>query len=462
MANRAPRTMSAQAQRFVRWALAGLGLVFVLYAVSDHPLYGGEPGFGWTQRVVCGLGVVLVVVARVAAATLVARLVVLCLMGTVALGLGECAGEMVLGPRHRPIYQADDEVIFGFIPGRHSVTTLSERNGGATIHHQINDDGFRGPALREAGEATRVVVYGDSFVHGYYSPDEETFVAQLGERLRGHLGREVEMVNAGVSSYGPDQALYKMQRELPALRPDAVVMTVYAGNDYGDLMRNKMFRVNPAGEVVENSWRLDEEVKMRLALAQRSSILKRAIGPMIRRIGRDRGRPNQAVDLEFLLAEAEREYQSHAVDGDPTVTNTHVDYYAADVSLTPNSDSARYKVSLMHGVLRRIAAYVGEQGLPLVFVFVPHAGDLSSAYDWPAVDPERFPDYNRRNQVRPLEELAQAEGWLAVSLFDAFQARDVNALYLHGGDDHWNGAGQAYAAELVAEAMLAQSVFSTL
>lgn len=451
------RPMSVAASRIVRGALVVVGALIVVYAISDHPLYGGEPGFGWTQRGMAALGVGLVAVARFAAAPWVAKLLASCLMGALALGLGECAGEMVLGPRHRPIYGPDDELIFSFIPGRVSVMTHAEINGGHDVLHRINDAGFRGDPLRPAGEATRVVVYGDSFVHGYYTADEETFVVRLGEELAQRLGREVEMINAGVSSYGPDQAYYKMRRELDELRPDAVVMTVFAGNDYGDLMRNKMFRVDEGGGVVENEWRLDDDVAMRLRLSQRMSILKRALEPLAGALRGEAGGGN-AIDFEFLLAEAQREYESHAVAHDPVVTNTHVDYYSADVSLTPHAASSRYKVDLMRGVLTRIAAYVSEKQLPLAFVFVPHPGDLSEAYDWPAVDRQRFPDYDGRNQVRPLESLAREQGWVALSLYDAFRERDANTLYLHGGDDHWNSAGQALAAQLLSDLMVDRGV----
>ena len=38
---------------------------------------------------------------------------------------GEIAGEILLGPRHRPIYQADDRLIFKFISNRRSTVTRS-------------------------------------------------------------------------------------------------------------------------------------------------------------------------------------------------------------------------------------------------------------------------------------------------------------------------------------------------
>ena len=44
-----------------------------------------------------------------------------------------------------------------------------------------------------------------------------------------------------------------------------------------------------------------------------------------------------------------------------------------------------------------------------------------------------------------------------VNLFDSFWRRRADDLYLKGWDDHWNARGQAYAAELVSQFVIAQN-----
>ena len=66
-----------------------------------------------------------------------------------------------------------------------------------------------------------------------YSTDAETFTTQIQEQLSHRLGRPIDVVNAGVTSYGPDQVSLKMEDELPWLEPDLVIVAIYAGNDYG-------------------------------------------------------------------------------------------------------------------------------------------------------------------------------------------------------------------------------------
>lgn len=450
-------SLTVSSQRFVRLLLIAAGILLVAYAISDHPLYGGEPGFGGVQKLIAAAGVAVALCALLPGS--VAGPVLLLTVSSLGmLAFAETAGEIVLGPRHRPIYQADDRLIFRFIPGRRSVMSHAPVNGGGTVAHRINSDGFRGEELRPGREIARVVVYGDSFIHAFYTPQEETFVAQLGASLASRIGRPVEMVNAGVSSYGPDQVALKMEGELERLRPDLIVAAVFAGNDYGDLLRNKMFRLGADGALVENRWTLDPQVRMWLDLSQQESILKRTIRSLLGTTPAT-AKPGAGVTgTDFLLAEAEREYKSFVLDHSDVVTNTHVDYYSADVSLAPASASARYKVALMQAVLRRIRDAAARSGVPLAFLFIPHPADVSESNDWGMSDRRRFPGYDGRNQIAPLEAAAESLGVPFLSLYDLYRAHGAGALYLHGGDDHWNAAGQRLAATAMAELLVRQGL----
>lgn len=443
---------ASRGTRIIKILLLVLGAGLVAYALSDQPFYGGPPGIGMLQKLIAGAGVVIALGALLPR-RFGEQLLLLTISGLLMLVFAEVAGNAILGPVFRPIYREDPNLIFAFIPGRKSTNTLPPVNGGATITHRINDDGFRGgPLLERTPGRKRVVVYGDSFIHAYYAADADTFPVRLEGALEARTGTDIEVINAGVSSYGPDQVSRKIEQELPLLKPDLLVVSIFAGNDYGDLTRNKMFRLGADGTLADNPWRLDPAVSEAFSLSQRESILVRALrATMAARSQTAEGVGDSAVpDRTFLLDEARREYQS-LLSGDPTVTNTHVDYYSADVSLEPDSDSARYKVALMGEVLERIRRTCAEAGVPLVFLFIPHPADLTDDYDWGAVDLAQYPGYSGRNQIAPLERFATATSSHYVSLFDAFQADEPNRLYLHGGDDHWSPAGQALAAGKMAD-----------
>ena len=427
----------------------------IVYAVSDHPLYGDEPGFGRLQILISAVGGAIALCSLLPM-KIATPVLILGVTSLAMLGLAEVAGEMVLGARHRPIFQPDDRLIFKFIPNRKSVMTRAPWNGGETITHRINSEGFRGDELRPAGSAARVVVYGDSFIHAYYTAQENTFTARLGVLLSQQIGREVEAVNAGLSSYGPDQISLKMEDELPKLRPDLVIVSIFAGNDYGDLLRSKMFRIGEGGTLQPNEWILDPKVRMWLQISQQESILLRTLRSIVRSRSSPPVTNADATNLGFLLAEAEREYQSFVVERDNVVTNTHLDYYSADVSLIPKSASALYQLALMREVLRRIRDVAERNGVPLVFLFIPHPADVTGSYDQWRFDRARFPDYDGRNLTAPLEDMARSLAVPFVNLYDTFRANDANSLYFHGGDDHWNDAGQAMAAKAMTDFLMAR------
>ena len=461
-------TFSPSTRRIIRVLSVLLGMLLIGYAISDHPFYGGEPGFGMSQGLILAGGVVLVLCVLLPVG-LNSLIVTFAAVGLFTLAFAEFAGEYLLSARYRPVYQNDDRLLFKFIPDRYGTMTRLAINGGETVTHRINADGFRGKELAPTGSATRIVVYGDSFIHAFYSPDEETFAVQLNRQLAKKLSRPIEVVNAGVSSYGPDQYLLKMQDELSRLQPDLVIVSIFAGNDYGDLLRNKIFRLSPDGQLEPSSYTLQERFQRLLELNQRESILKRALSSILKSRGVV---GDQLVDgigmgekngefalMNFWLEEAQREYQSNVVDRDPVVRNIFMDHYSADVSLRPNSESAQYKVRLLGAVMKELQGVAAAANVPLVFLFIPHPFDVAETYDdFGRVDAARFPNYDRRNQIRPLEEIAVREGWAYVSLFDAFRERDANELYFHGGDDHWNAEGQRLAAELVAKHLMDHAV----
>ncbi len=94
-----------------------------------------------------------------------------------------------------------------------------------------NGLGIRGetPGPKRA-DSHRVLAVGDSFTLGLQVKDDETFSALLSESL----GPGIEVFNAGVPGYGTEQATELMRRLVPEIQADAVLLTVYTGNDFRD------------------------------------------------------------------------------------------------------------------------------------------------------------------------------------------------------------------------------------
>lgn len=443
-----------------------LGLALIAYAISDDPFYGGAPGFGSVQVVIAALGAVLLLIAALVKPAGNTNVFFMAVVSLVMLGATEWIVERVMGPALRRPYDYDEKLLFKLHPGATSVRPLYPENGGGAVQHSINADGFRGPPLDPSHARPRVMVYGDSFIHATYSEEEQTFVRQLGARLE-RAGFPVEMVNAGVSSYGPDQISLRLETELAAYRPDLLIVSVFAGNDYGDLMRNKIFRLGPDGALEPSPHFLDPEIRTVFGLNRSTSAVWRGLKnirdqiwnqqPPTKPLGTTPA--DQARTFDHWVASARKEHEEHVVARDPMVRNTHIDYYSALVATEPTSEAARYEVQLMQQVLRRIVEQAHAAQVPLVFLLIPHPLDVGADFPYASVDRARFPGYEPRNQIAPLVELARTSSVAYLDLFDVYHRHgELSTLYQKAGDDHWSGPGQAVAAEAMAELLVGRGL----
>jgi hypothetical protein len=246
-----------------------------------------------------------------------------------------------------------------------------------------------------------------------------------------------------------------MERELTALHPQLVVVAIYSGNDFGDLLRNKLYRLDERGELRDNAYVLDEAVVRRVAVAQRELILKKALRDALRRLRGDAyaaiatGSTARRERVEAALVQLVAEYREYVERGDDTVRELMSDPYNADVSLTPESDSARYRTRMLEAIVSRMRDTAGAAGIPLLLVVIPSPIDLGTEHESGEVDPERHPAYRPAALTGAVQAIAERQRVPVVNLFAPFSARDARALYLKGVDDHWNELGQDFAAELV-------------
>jgi nucleotidyltransferase/DNA polymerase involved in DNA repair len=134
-------------------------------------------------------------------------------------------------------------------------------------------------------------------------------------------------------------------------------------------------------------------------------------------------------------------------NGDLQVRNLFEDEYDADVSLMPDSESARYRARLMERVVERIRDSARRANVLLVLVIIPAPFDVVEHYD-PAPDPARFPQYRRSGLCDKLQSIAVQLDVASVDLFDPFWKHGAADLYYKAGNDHWNAMGQKLAAEI--------------
>lgn len=379
------------------------------------------------------------------------RLFFISAMLVFSIGSLELIGSIVLARDAASIYEWDARCIYRLRPNAKKTFVRSAVNGGERIPISINSHGFRGPELNADAATQRILVYGDSFVEAEYTALEQTFVERLQAELSVERKDTLEVVNAGVIGYGPDQILMRMHDEIPRLSPTAVVVCCFADNDLGDLLRNKLFRLNAQSGLQENNWSLAPTTQYPGQRPRYEPTLWRLTRETIRGFQSRTSATESYIDR--WLQQCQDEYENYIVRQDDQVYELQVDHYDADVSLMPGSESTKYKRRLFQQILGQMQNLCASHSVPLLLVIIPSPGDLIRDYDFYGIDRTRFPDYAPR-AITDLMELAAVEVDIpCVNLFDTFSREDARELYFRAGDNHWNDKGQSVAAKVVAPIM---------
>jgi lysophospholipase L1-like esterase len=440
--------------RAIRFSIGCAGAGLALLGVLADRLAGGSPGLGPSQLGLVGLGLLLGIAAFLPRRGIL-NLGLAAGAAVFSLALGEGALRLAYAKDFVSPYRLHPRYLHVLRPGVTRRFHHLPVNGGGVVTFHVNQDGFRGAPLRRRERQRRIVVYGDSFIEGEYAELADTFPAQLERRLAPHLAEGVEVINAGVTAYGPDQACLRIEDEVAALDPDLVILAVFADNDLGDLVRDKIFRLDGAGHLRENHPSLSTKLQRTWRQAETEPYLFKLLekarqaweDPEGAMRGTARGR------IATWLYDSRMEFAQFS-SGDDEVRRLLEDFYDADVSVAPSSRSARQKRALLEAVLARIRARLAGKGTPFFLLVIPSPIDVVDGYDYGQVDPGTYPEYRRTALSSAVADMAARQGIPCVNLFAPFRAARPESLYLRGGDNHWTPAGQALAARLMADFIL--------
>ncbi len=172
---------------------------------------------------------------RAVKSTLLRWLLMICTF-VLVLGLGECVLRNLPGdgpsgdPGLRALHRVEPGApwLYGPRPGATTTLTVS---GDTT--YEINAAGHRGPEvdLARVPGSERIVVIGDSLAFGYGVAEAETFARRLEARLS--EDGDTEVVNLGVSGYGPFNEAAWLEGRGMRYAPD-VVLVQFCINDLND------------------------------------------------------------------------------------------------------------------------------------------------------------------------------------------------------------------------------------
>src|SRR5512146_1286661 len=365
---------------------------------------------------------------------------------------------------NEPAYQQHPVYRMSLKPGL--IRSFSRVDQGRTVVTQwsTNSRSFRGGEIRSDKPAVRVVVYGDSNVFAQFSNLEDTFTFKLQERLRQITGRDVDVINAGVPGYGPDQSLLRLEEEVDFLNPDIIVFHIFADNDFGDLIRNRLFAIDSSGQLVRtpSDQRPDpclensatclntssssgvQTFLSSLAVVKTSRSLIRQI-PFLEQFAD----PSASSVIRYYLDLCETEYRFFTKPGAQRPSH-FADHYDYDLALEPAGESARTKVTLMTGILHMAKQLAATKQAQLLVTVQPSSFDLTTHLRPNFTDFEGFPGYRRDRLAQIVEQAAETEGIDVINLFDLFLNHAPDRLFFANNDDHWSEAGQELAAHTVA------------
>ena len=353
---------------------------------------------------------------------------------------------------------------------------------------RINSDGLRDRehALTKPADTIRIAVIGDSYPEALSVSLEEAFWSVLGRKLQecdAFPGRQIEVLNFGVSGYGTAQELLTLREQVWKYAPDVVMLTVTTNNDITDNVRAlKRTEEIPYFVYQENRLMLDDSFKDSRPFRWRQSAPSR-FGRWLR----DHSRVVQAVTqghhgFKILLSSwrarsAQKPPAPQPAQSPPTsppppppgnqsaANGQKSDLVARSqelgtdnlVYLEPADAVWNDAWRVTEGLLLEMRNEVQTHGAKFVVVTLSNG---------PQVLPNRGAreDFARRFGITDLfypdnriKSLGERAGFSVVTLAPELQEfAERNQVFLHGfdeniGNGHWNAAGHREAGELIAK-----------
>lgn len=153
------------------------------------------------------------------------------------LGVRQFAPQEAQGWGERPSLQPHPEFGWSLIPSQ--TTRLRWESYDYTV--TANELGFPGPAfpVEKAPNTLRIMTIGDAFTSAEGVDTEQSWPRMLEKYLAEQLPEQnVEVLNFGITGYGPNQYAAVVDKYVPIYEPDVIIIGLFV-NDYWDVLRSQ-------------------------------------------------------------------------------------------------------------------------------------------------------------------------------------------------------------------------------
>lgn len=388
--------------------------------------------------------------------------------------IAECALR-IIGYSFPEFYQPDASRGYALRP---NMEGWYRKEGEAYV--RINSEGMRDleHAKTKPPNTFRIAVLGDSFPEAFQVPVESAFWMVMQQGLQGcdaFAGKQIEVLNFGVSGYGTASELITLREHVWQYSPDLVLLTITTNNDITDNSR-LLKRTDQVPYFIYRSdvLVLDDSFKdSRAFRVQQSTIAT------VGRWSRDHLRLVQAIgEAHRALKVYTAQWRSLLKErsGSQAVLNQEQrgkedligrsQELGTDnlVYVETNDPVWREAWRVTEGLIALMREEVESRGAHFLVVTLSNS-------------PQVYPDQNARQNFMKrflvedlfypdlrIKHFCEQKGIAVITLAPEMQMfADQNHTILHGfkensGEGHWNQAGHRVAGELISRKLCTQSV----
>jgi hypothetical protein len=294
----------------------------------------------------------------------------------------------------------------------------------------FNDTDWQVP---KPSDSLRIAALGDSFAYGIVGYPNN-FLTLLEPLLGERLGHRVEVANLGLPELHPSDYLYLLEQEGVALEPDAVLVLLYAGNDFHLAKPRSWFDLR--------CYRVFE-------FTRRAALLSAELVPRAREDGAGAGQPLRR-SAAAPPGTVTSEQPGMSVEGYQRILIDYAALLRPDAGTDPKT---RERIASTLEVLDRIVALARPR--PVAIAVLPSELQVDRGLQ-EAVSAEIGIPRDELDLNRPFRLVADhfaGRGVLVIDLLPAIAAAHRAAPAYHQRDTHWNERGNTAAAAALADAI---------